>query len=184
MPIQSVTVYCSSSRNLAAHFYDAGAELGRAIAQNNWTLIYGGNSIGLMKAVADATRGAGGKIVGITPQIFVDQGFDDKECHELIVTQTMRARKELLEHRGDAFIALPGGLGTFEEILEIIAGKMIGVHKKPIVLLNVADYWQPFLAMIEHGVEQKFIKPKARHLFHVAGDVPDAVQYVTDYVDT
>src|SRR5450432_21395 len=108
--IRSVTVFCSSSRHLAPHFYDAGAELGRAIAQNNWKLIYGGNSIGLMKTVADAVRSSGGKVVGITPQIFVDQGFCDEDCEELIVTPGMRERKEILEQRGDAFIALPGGL--------------------------------------------------------------------------
>src|SRR5450432_3661740 len=98
MPIQSVTVYCSSRRSLAEHYYSAGDELGRAIAENKWTLVYGGNSIGMMKTVADGVRGGGGKVVGITPQIFVDHCNDDKEC-ELIVTATMRQRKELLEQR-------------------------------------------------------------------------------------
>src|SRR3954465_9712688 len=107
----AVTVYCSSSRQLAAHYYEAGVGLGRAIAEKKWTLVYGGNSIGLMKSVADAARSAGGRVVGITPQVFVDDGCDDKDCHELIVTQGMRERKELLEQRGDAFIGLPGGLG-------------------------------------------------------------------------
>jgi hypothetical protein len=174
----SITVFCSSSRHLASHFYDAGAELGRAIAQNHWKLVYGGNSIGLMKTVANAVRSSGGKVIGITPQIFVDQGFCDEDCEELIVTTGMRERKEILEQRGDAFVALPGGLGTFEEIFEIISGKSVGYHDKPIVLLNIADYWNPLLAMIDHGVDQAFIKPKVRELFFVAPDVPTAIQHL------
>jgi uncharacterized protein (TIGR00730 family) len=179
MPIRSITVYCSSSRNLAPHYYDAGVTLGRAIAECGWTLVYGGNSIGLTKSLADAVRSAGGKVIGITPQVFVDDGFDDKQCHELIVTQDMRHRKELLEQRGDAFIAMPGGIGTFEEIFEIIAGKTLGYHHKPIVLLNVAGFWDPLLAMIERGIDQGFIKPRVRGIFHVARDVPDAIAYLS-----
>jgi uncharacterized protein (TIGR00730 family) len=181
--IQSVTVYCSSSQTLAEHFYIAAAELGRAIAHNKWTLIYGGNSVGLMKTVADAVRTGHGKVIGITPQIFVDHCHDDKEC-ELIVTQTMRQRKELLEQRGDAFIALPGGLGTFEELLEIIVSRSLGFHSKPIVLLNIADYWNPLLEMIDRAIEQNFIKPKARNLYFVAADVPQAIEFLKNYSPT
>jgi hypothetical protein len=179
--IQAVTVYCSSSQTLAEHFYTAAAALGRAIAQNKWTLIYGGNAIGLMKTLADAVRSGDGKVVGITPQLFIDHGHDDKNC-ELIVTQTMRQRKELLEQRGDAFIALPGGLGTFEELFEIIVGRSLGFHNKPIVLLNIADYWNPLLAMIDHAIAQNFIKPKARNLYFIATDAPQAIDYLKNHV--
>src|SRR5262245_62278800 len=101
MAIQTVTVYCSSSSALAPHFYTAGAELGRAIAGNNCRLIYGGNSVGLMKVVADAVRAAGGKVIGVTPKIFVDKGIGDHSCEELIVTESMRDRKHQLEQRGE-----------------------------------------------------------------------------------
>jgi uncharacterized protein (TIGR00730 family) len=94
----------------------------------------------------------------------------------------MRQRKEVLEQRGDAFVALPGGLGTFEEILEIIVAKQLAYHTKPIVFLNVAGYWDPMLAMIEHAIEHKFIKPKARNLYFVAGTVADAVAHLRSYV--
>src|SRR5689334_18516026 len=136
--IRAVTVYCSSSSSLPAHYYDAGAQLGRAIAQNHWKLVYGGNSIGLMKTLSDAARAAGGKVIGITPKLFIDKGLEDKLCEELIVTNSMRDRKAILEERGDAFIAMPGGLGTFEEIFEIIVGRSLGYHNKPIVLLNIS----------------------------------------------
>jgi uncharacterized protein (TIGR00730 family) len=184
MPVQAITVYCSSSSALAPHFYAAGAELGGAIAANNWKLIYGGNSVGLMKTVADAVRAAGGKVIGVTPKIFVDKGIGDHDCHELIVTDCMRDRKHQLEQRGDAFVALPGGLGTFEEIFEIIVGRQLAFHNKPVVLLNIAGYWDPMLGMIDSAIEQKFIKPRARELFFVAQDVPQAIGYLRSYTPT
>jgi uncharacterized protein (TIGR00730 family) len=180
--IRTVTVYCSSSSELAQHYYDAGAELGRAIASNGWKLVYGGNAIGLMKAVADAARAAGGKVIGITPQLFCDKGLEDRRCDELVVTNSMRDRKALLEERGDAYLALPGGLGTFEEIFEIIVGKQLACHNKPIVFLNIAGYWNPMIAMIDSAIEQKFIKPKARNLYFVAATVPQAVDYLRGYI--
>src|SRR6185295_13087082 len=115
--VHAVTVYCSSSTAIDRAYFDAGRALGAAIARNEWKLVYGGNNVGLMGAIADAVRGAGGKVIGVTPQLFIDKGLDDKNCDEFIVTSNMRERKALMEDRGDAFIALPGGLGTFEEVL-------------------------------------------------------------------
>src|ERR1700733_524209 len=112
--IQSVTVYCSSSREVAQVYLDAAEELGRAIAREGWQLVYGGNDCGCMGALAHAARDAGGKVIGVTPQLLVDNGIADQKCDELIVPPDMRQRKALLESRGDAFIALPGGLGTLE----------------------------------------------------------------------
>ena len=179
-PIRAVTVYCSSSNSVPAVYLDAADELGRAIAANGWTLVYGGNRVGSMGRVADAARAAGGKVVGVTPQSLVDLCIGDDRCDELIVTTTMRERKALLEQRGDAFVALPGDLGTFEEVFEILVGRLLGCHDKPIVLLNVADYYGPLLAMIEHGIEHRFIKPKARQAFCVATTVVEAVNLLRD----
>jgi uncharacterized protein (TIGR00730 family) len=176
--IQSVTVYCSSRENLDDVYYRAGAELGRAIASNGWKLVYGGNDLGLMKVVADAARAAGGKVIGITPQLFVDAGCDDKNCEELIVTPCMRQRKELLEARGDALMALPGGLGTFEELFEVLAAKSLGLHHKPIVLLNIEGYFDPLLQMIDHGIERRFISARTRSLFSAAATVEQAIEQI------
>src|SRR4051812_43836186 len=159
-PIRAVTVYCSSSSRLSRQFTDAAAALGRAIAASGWKLVYGGDAGGMMATLADAVRGAGGSVIGVTPQLFLDKCVHDENCEELIVTPGMRDRKAMMEARGDAFVALPGGLGTFEEIFEIICGKQLGYHDKPIVLLNIDDYYAPLLAMIEHGVELNFIRPK------------------------
>jgi len=177
-PIRSVTVYCSSSDHVAPVFLQAARELGTAIAQNGWRLVYGGNCIGCMGALADAARAAGGKVTGITPQLLVDQGIADERCDELVVTAGMRDRKALLEERGDAFVALPGGLGTFEELFEIWVARVLGYHAKPIVLLDVAGYYRPMLAMIDHGIEQHFIRPKVRQAFQVAQTVPEAIRFL------
>jgi cytokinin riboside 5'-monophosphate phosphoribohydrolase len=179
--INSVTVYCSSSKSLAPIYYDAGRDLGRAIAAQGWTLIYGGNNVGLMGVLAEAVRAGGGKVVGITPKLFCDKGLDDKRCDELVVTDGMRDRKAILEERGDAFIAMPGGLGTFEEIFEIIVGKQLGFHNKPIELLDTNGYWSPLVELIDRAIEQKFIKPKARELFHVTPGVADAITHIQAY---
>jgi uncharacterized protein (TIGR00730 family) len=178
--IANVTVYCSSREKLDDCYYQAGAMLGRAIAANGWKLVYGGNALGLMKTVADAVRAAGGKVVGITPQLFVDSGCDDKDCEELIVTPCMRQRKELLEARGDAFVTLPGGIGTFEELFEILAAKSLKLHNKPIVLLNTAGYFDPLIQMLEHGIEHRFISTRVSNLYHVATTAHEAIAYLLE----
>ena len=180
-PVRSVTVFCSSSSAVPRIYTDTAAALGRALAAQGWTLIYGGNNVGTMGALADGCRAAGGQGVGVTPQLFIDKGVDDKNCNEMIVTACMRTRKATMEQRGDAFVTLPGGLGTLEEIFEIIVGKQLGFHRKPIVLLNVDDYFAPLLAMIEHGIEHRFIKPIARSLYFVAATVDEAVEHIRTY---
>jgi hypothetical protein len=180
--IHSVTVYCSSSSAVDQAYVDAAIELGRAIALNNWTLVYGGNSVGLMAHLADSVRASHGKVIGVTPQLFIDKGVHDQLCDEFVVTECMRTRKAQMEARGDAYVAMPGGLGTFEEIFEIIVGKQLGIHNKPTVLLNVSDYYRPMLEQLERGIEQKFIKPAARKLFFVADDVAAAIEHIRTYV--
>lgn len=183
-PIRTVTVYLASSRHVPPLYFAAASELGTALAARGWALVYGGNSIGPMGALADAVRDADGKVIGITPRLLVDHGIADEACDELVVTDSMRDRKHLLEQRGDAFIALPGGLGTFEELFEIIVGRLLGYHDKPIVLLNIAGYYNPLLAMIEHGIEHGFIKEKSRALWQVCNTVPEAMFYLDEINST
>jgi uncharacterized protein (TIGR00730 family) len=172
---RAITVYCSSSATVPEVYFQAAAELGCAIASQGWKLVYGGNNVGVMGALADATRKAGGKVIGITPQLLLDKGLGDPDCDELHVTQNIRQRKAMMEELGDAFVALPGGLGTLEEIFEIIVGRLLGYHSKPIILLNVAGYYDPLLSLIEHGIQQKFMKPRARELYRVCASVETAL---------
>jgi uncharacterized protein (TIGR00730 family) len=176
--IRSVTVYCSSSREIKPAYLAAAHELGHAIASAGWTLVYGGNYLGSMAALADGARSANGTVVGITPRLMVGKGYDDKLCSELIVVDDMRQRKALLESRGDALVALPGGLGTLEELSEVIVGRVLKYHDKPIVILNIDGFYDPLLAFIEHGITEKFIKPKARDLYFVATSIPAAIAHL------
>jgi uncharacterized protein (TIGR00730 family) len=111
----------------------------------------------------------------VTPQLFVDKGVGDDQCDELIITENLRDRKAMLEMRGDAFVALPGGLGTFEEIFDIVVHRQLGYHKKLIILLNTAGYYDPLIQMIQEGVEKHFIKIESRRLFVVAPTVESAI---------
>jgi uncharacterized protein (TIGR00730 family) len=176
--LRSVTVYCSSSNHVAPVYFHAAKELGAAIAKHDWTLVYGGNAVGCMGALADAARAAGGRVVGITPRALVDRGIADERCDELIITDSMRERKHLLEQRGDAFCVLPGGIGTFEEFFEILVGRQLGYHDKPIVLLNVNDYYGPLLAMLEHGLDERFLRPEAMTLARAAASVDAAIGHL------
>jgi uncharacterized protein (TIGR00730 family) len=180
--IRAVTVYCSSSGNVARAFFDAAAALGHAIAVNRWKLVYGGNSVGMMGVLANAARAAGGSVIGVTPQLFIDKRIHDQKCEELIITATLRQRKAVMEDRGDAFIALPGGLGTFEEIFEIICAKQLACHNKPVVLLNIDDYYAPLVAMIEHGIKLNFIRARAGEVYFVALDVELAFNFLRRFI--
>ncbi len=176
--IRAVTVYCSAREDVDQIYFDAARQLGGAIARRSWQLVYGGNDLGLMGTLANAARAAGGKVIGVTPRLFVDQGVADRKCDELIITDNMRQRKEMVEQRGDAFIALPGGLGTLEEFFEIVVGRVLGYHDKPIVLLNIADFYAPLLAMLDHAVGQRFVPAQARQFFHVAQTVELALAHL------
>lgn len=173
-PLRSITVYCSSSPHLEAHFAETAERLGRSIAARGATLVYGGGGIGLMGVIGRAAKAAGGRVEGIITTRFLalEQGWDG--CDELVVVDTMRERKRQLAERADGFIILPGGLGTFEEFFEILVARQIGEHHKPIGIVNDRGYYDPMLALIDHSIEHRFVKPLMRALLHVHPD-PDMV---------
>ncbi|HEY1922387.1 MAG TPA: TIGR00730 family Rossman fold protein [Tepidisphaeraceae bacterium] len=177
--IQNVTVYCASSLKVAEVYREAARSLGRAIALRGWGLVYGGDRAGLMGLVADGAASAGGKVIGIMPERMMKVDIVNERCSEMVAARDMRHRKEMLEGRGDAMIALPGGLGTLEEFFEVVVGRQLGFHSKPIVLLNIAGYFGPLLAMFEHGIEHQFIKADYRELFFVAATVEEAIGYLS-----
>jgi hypothetical protein len=170
-----VTVFCSSAQDVPQVYHDAAGELGAAIANNGWTLVYGGGSCGLMGAVSRAASAAGGKVVGIIPHRLVDEEKASQHCTELLVVPDMRERKKLLDSRCDAFITLPGGIGTFEEFFEMLVGRYLGYHDKPVVLVNINQFFDPLIELIDHGIEQGFIKPRTRELLTIATTVKEAI---------
>lgn len=156
-------------------------QMGRLIAQRAGMLVFGGNAVGCMKVVADGCKDAGGKVVGVTPRMMDEKGISYGRADELIVTETMRERKAVMEERADAFVAMAGGFGTLEELLEILTGKHLGYHGKAIVLLNTAGFYDPLIEMFEHVYRQKFAKEVYRSYYHVAGTPVDVMDYLEAY---
>jgi uncharacterized protein (TIGR00730 family) len=153
----------------------AASELGAAIAREGWRLVYGGNNLGSMGALADACRRAGGKVIGVTPQFFVDKGYGDRDCHELIITPDMRTRKAKMEDLADAFVTLPGGFGTLEELSEMLVGRLLKSHAKPVIILNVENFYAPLLDLFDRMIEGSFAKEKHRSIYSVASTIPEAI---------
>ncbi len=173
--MRSITVYCASSTALEPHFANAAHTVGTELARRGLTLVYGGGSIGLMGETARAAKAAGGRVVGIITKQLLDleQGWNG--CDEMIVVDSMRERKRLLEERGDGFLILPGGLGTYEEFFEILVGRYLQNHAKPIGVVNDHGYYDPMMAMIDHGIEHKFIRPAVKELIAFEADATRAL---------
>jgi hypothetical protein len=158
-PAFSLCIYCGSRPGENPLFADAARAVGTWIGQHGGQLVYGGGSGGLMGTVARATAEAGGRVVGVIPQSLVDREFANHDCDELHIVQTMHERKALMAERSGAFLALPGGIGTFEELFEVWTWRQLGYHDKPIGLLNVAGYYDGLLAFLRSSVASGFMGP-------------------------
>jgi len=157
--IKTVCVYCGSGPGTNPRFAEAAIALGKAFAQNGVALVYGGGSVGLMGAIAKSTQYHGGKVIGIIPEFLVSRENAKARGQELIVTPDMHERKRLMFERSDAFVALPGGVGTLEELVEQLTWQQLGRHSKPILLANIDGFWEPLLALLAHMRETEFIRP-------------------------
>lgn len=169
--IKRVAVYTASSSQVSSEYIDAAAELGRTLAAEGIEIVYGAGKVGLMGALADAALDAGGKVTGVIPQFMVDNGWCREKLTNLIVTPDMHTRKEKIVSLADATIALPGGVGTLEELMEIITWKQLGLYANPIVILNTRGYFNPLKEMLERAVEEKFMREIHRNLWSIA-DTP------------
>ena len=166
-------VYCASSDRLDPKYYAAAEELGALLVAQGWGLVYGGGKTGLMGAVARATKAAGGKVVGVIPEFMKVRELAFDEADELISVITMRERKLLMETRADAFVTLPGGFGTLEEIMEILTLRQLDVVRKPCVFLNQDGFYDDLIRLFEKMLAEKFFKPANMELFSVAHTVPE-----------
>jgi uncharacterized protein (TIGR00730 family) len=174
--IKNVAVFCASA-NGADQIYRATAEeLGKALAVQNIGVVYGGAKVGLMQAVAEAALAAGGQVIGVIPKVLVDLEVAHDGLTELHVTNSMHARKALMGDRSDAFIALPGGFGTLEEMFEVLAWQTLKLHAKPVLLLNTNSFYDNLLAFLDHCVDQGMLKAKYREIVLVAGTVDEALR--------
>ena len=173
-PEKSVAVYCASALGARPEYEAAAKELGRAIAARGLGLIYGGAKVGLMGAVADATLAAGGHVVGVIPHVLVDKEISHEGVTELHVTTTMHTRKALMAERANAFLVLPGGYGTFEEMFEVLAWQTFKIHAKPVVLLNVAGFYDKMLTFLDHCDAEGMLRGN-RKILLVADTVEQAL---------
>ena len=155
-PAFSICVYCGSRPGASPTFAQAAIQVGRWIASHGGQLVYGGGRNGLMGILADACLAAGGRVVGVIPQSMIEREWAHGACHELIVVQTMHERKRIMLERADAFIALSGGLGTFEEFFEAWTWRHLGFHDKPVGLLNTSGYYDDLLRFFERSVQEQF----------------------------
>ncbi|MFN4120045.1 TIGR00730 family Rossman fold protein [Acidovorax sp.] len=166
----SVCVYCGSRPGENPAFADAAKAVGTWIGRHGGQLVYGGGRSGLMGTVAEATRVAGGRVVGVIPQALVDKELANRLCDELHIVQTMHERKAMMAERSDAFIALPGGIGTFEELFEVWTWRQLGYHDKPLGLLNVAGYYDALMGFLNHSVVSGFMGEWQMGLLHTNAD--------------
>ena len=174
----SICVYCGSRPGADPRFTQSARDTGAVIGSQGWELVYGGGKVGLMGMVADATLSAGGTVYGVIPQNLMDKEVGHTGLTELHVVDNMHTRKSMMFERADAFVALPGGIGTFEELFEIWTWYQLGVHHKPFGLLNVAGYYDPLIAMLDSMVAQGFLNPAVRGLLQVGTDAGELLQRI------
>lgn len=168
--VKSIAVYCASSNKVRASFVAAAERLGELIAADGKRLVYGDGGIGLMAAVARGALRAGGEVVGVIPQFMVDQAWNNPDSTKTIITQTMHERKATICEISDAMVALPGGIGTFEELLECLTWKQLGLHHNPVVILNTDGYYDKLLACIDQMVEEQMMRPIHKDMYVVVSD--------------
>ncbi|MBN9017337.1 MAG: TIGR00730 family Rossman fold protein [Rhizobiales bacterium] len=165
-----VCVFCGSSEGVRPQYREAALALGRAIAARGDELVYGGSKVGLMGAVADATLGAGGRAIGVLPRALRDKEIAHEGLTELHIVESMHQRKAMMADLSGAFVALPGGMGTFEEVFEIWTWAQLGYHRKPVGLLDIEGYYDRLLAFLDQTVEEGFVKPEHRRMAIVETD--------------
>lgn len=176
--IKTVCVYSASSTKIPEVYFRAADELGRLLGNRGLRVVNGAGNIGLMRVVSDATLAAGGTVTGIIPRFMVEQGWYHDGLTELIVTETMHERKRRMADLADAVIALPGGCGTFEELLEIITWKQLGLFSNPIVILNTDGYYDALLALFERAVRENFMRDQHSGMWAVAQTPEEAVRLI------
>ncbi|MBI3882324.1 MAG: TIGR00730 family Rossman fold protein [Verrucomicrobia bacterium] len=178
---KAICVYSSSSNAVPLSFFAAAEEFGELLARRKISLVYGGATVGLMGALAKSVHRHGGHVIGVIPRFMRDREIAYEAADELILTHDLRERKAIMESRADAFVALPGGFGTLEEILEILTLRQLQSHAKPVGFLNTDGFYDPLLQMFERLYEHKFTKAEYRHLYHVAAKPAEMLEHLVNH---
>lgn len=178
---KTICVYCSSSNNLPEIYYNFAEELGIKIAKNNYNMVYGGTTVGLMGVIANNALQNGSEVIGVIPERIESFGLKHPALAKVIVTKDMRERKATMEKYADIFVAAPGGFGTFEEIFEILVAKQLGYHDKPIVFLNFDNYYDNMFKMFDTVYEKHFAKEDMKKLYFIANSIDEMFEYIKNY---
>lgn len=181
--IKTVCVYSASSTKIDPRYTACAEELGRTLARRGIRLVNGAGNMGLMRACADAVLSEGGKVTGVIPRFMVEQGWHHTGLTELVEVKDMHERKQLMAKLSDGIIALPGGCGTLEELLEVITWKQLGLYLHPVVILNLNGYYDPLLAMLQKCVDEQFMRPQHADIWKVATTAQEAVEMLLETPD-
>jgi len=173
---KSICVFCGSAPGVRPSYSAAARELGASLARQGIALVYGGGRLGLMGIVADAVLQAGGRVIGVIPRMLIERELAHPGITRQHVVDTMHERKTLMAEMSDAFVGLPGGMGTFDELVEIVTWAQLGLHAKPVVLANIDDYYRSLYAMLDNAVAEGFVTPKSRVYWRNADSVESVMQ--------
>lgn len=176
--IKTICVYSASSTKIDNSYFTAAKELGTLMANQNIGLVNGAGGIGLMKEVTDSILSAGGTATGVIPEFMVEQNWHHKNMTELIKVKSMHERKQLMADKSDAIIALPGGCGTLEELLEIITWKQLGIYLNPIVIINTNGFYNPLIEMLQKAIDENFMRPQHCKIWQVANTPKEAIEII------
>ncbi len=176
----NVSVFCASSAHIDTHYLDVARELGRQLAIDGWRCVNGGGAVGLMGAVTDGAMDAGGQVTGVIPKFMVDNGWCYDRLVDVIVTADMHQRKQTMSDMANAVIALPGGVGTLEELLEALTWRQLGLIRVPIIILNAMGYYDALLAMLRHAIDEGFMKPSHEQLWQVVTTPQQAIELLNN----
>jgi uncharacterized protein (TIGR00730 family) len=179
--MRSLCVFCGSKSGSRPEYTAAARALGGLLAQRGIELVYGGGNVGLMGSIADAVLAGGGRVTGVIPQSLVDKEVAHHGVTDLRIVQTMHERKALMNDLSDGFVALPGGFGTLDEFFEVLTWAQLGFHTKPCALLNVAGYFDPLLAALDHMAAERFLKPAHRQMVLAATDPVDLLERLAEF---
>ena len=181
--LHSVAIYCASSNQVRSSYIEAARRLGELFAQAGIRLIYGDGGIGLMAAAANAALDAGGEVLGVIPQFMVDAGWNNPRSTRTIITQTMHERKATIVNETEAMVALPGGIGTFEELLECLTWKQLGLHTCPVVILNTDGYYDRLLDCLDYMIDEQMMRPIHREMFTVVNTPEEVIPAILASAD-
>jgi len=179
--MKNICVFCSSSDAISQKYFDVAKGLGEIMAKNNFDLVYGGAGVGLMKKVSDAVKNNGQKVTGVIPEAIQNKRIGNEYLDTLFITKTMHERKQKMYELSDAFIALPGGFGTLEELLEIMTLKQLEYHKKPIVIFNQDGFFDNILKQFDVFYDEKFSKSVYQKIYHLSDNLEDTFYYIKNY---